>query len=230
MPRPIAFAIALLVFPCASFADNAPDVSRADRGPVTRAYGSKIVSRVFSNEFSGTRADALKKSGANIPGFDCKGDRLSALIEALPYPVAPQSISWVEHYLVDCEPRTRRNLMLFLENEKSRAIELLPGETKADPRLQRDAIRLARIAAAAANPAGCDKSWVTDALETDPYKRRQHAVVGTLEVRSLRQGGRGGIVFRADTGCRHGRHRELGEVRPQCLRRCLRISEFNSPP
>jgi hypothetical protein len=107
MPRPIAFVIALLVFPCASFADNAPDVSRADRGPITRVYGGKIASRVFSNEFAGTRADALKKSGANIPGFDCKGDRLSALIEALPYPVSAQSISWVERYLVDCEPRAR---------------------------------------------------------------------------------------------------------------------------
>jgi hypothetical protein len=170
MPWPIAFVIALLVFPCASFANDAPDVSRADRGPITRAYGGKIAARVFSNEFAGTRADALQKSGANIPGFDCKGDRLSALIEALPYPVSPQSISWVERYLVDCEPRARRNLMLFLESEKSRAIELLPGETKADPKLQRDAIRLARIAAGAANPAGCDKSWVTDTRETDPYK------------------------------------------------------------
>jgi hypothetical protein len=170
MPRPIAFVIALLAFSYAGFADNAPDVSRADREPITRAYGGKIAARVFSNEFADTRADALKKSGANIPGFDCKGDRLSALIEALPYPVSPQSISWVERYLVDCEPRSRRNLMLFIENEKSRAIELLPGETKADPRLQRDAIRLARIAAAAVNPASCEKSWVTDTRETDPYK------------------------------------------------------------
>jgi hypothetical protein len=170
MPWPIAFVIALLVFPCASFADNAPDVSRADREPITRAYGGKIASRVFSNEFSGTRADALKKSGANIPGFDCKGDRLSALIEALPYPVSPQSISWVERYLVDCEPRARRNLMLFLENEKSRAIELLPGETKADPKLQRDSIRAAKVAAAGANPPGCDKSWVSDTREIEPYK------------------------------------------------------------
>lgn len=170
MPRPIAFVIALLAFSCASFADNAPDVSRADREPITRAYGSKIAARVFSNEFADTRADALKQSGANIPGFDCKGDRLSALIEALPYPVSPQSISWVERYLVDCEPRSRRNLMLFIENEKSRAIELLPGETKADPKLQRESIRAAKAAVAGANPAGCEKSWVTDTRETDPYK------------------------------------------------------------
>jgi hypothetical protein len=170
MPRPIAFVIALLGFSCASFADNAPDVSRADRGPMTRAYGAKITSRVFSNEFAGTRADALKKSAENVPGFDCKGDRLSALIEALPYPVSQQSISWVERYLVDCEPRARRNLMLFLENEKSRAIELLPGETKADPKLQRDTIRAAKVAAVGANPRGCDKSWVTDTRAIEPYK------------------------------------------------------------
>ena len=170
MSRPIAFVIALLAFSPAAFADNAPDVSRADREAITRAYGAKTAARVFSNEFAATRADALKKSGANIPGFDCKGDRLSALIEALPYPVSPQSISWVERYLVDCEPRSRRNLMLFIENEKSRAIELLPGETKADPKLQRDAIRAAKAAAAAANPPGCEKSWVTDTREITPYK------------------------------------------------------------
>jgi hypothetical protein len=170
MPWPIAFVIALLVFSCASFADDAPDISRADRGPITRAYGAKIAARVFSNEFAGTRVDALKKSGANIPGFDCKGDRLSALIEALPYPVSQQAVSWVERYLVDCEPRARQNLMLFLESEKSRAIELLPGETKTDPRLQRDAIRAAKVAAAGANPRGCDKSWVTDTREIEHYK------------------------------------------------------------
>jgi hypothetical protein len=170
VPRPIAFVIALLAFPCAGLADNVPDISRADRGPITRAYGAKIAARIFSNEFADTRADALKKSSTNIPGFDCKGDRLSALIEALPYPVSPQAISWVERYLLDCEPRSRRNLMLFLENEKSRAIELLPGETKADPRLQRDAIRAAKTAAAGATPAGCEKSWVTDTREIEPYK------------------------------------------------------------
>jgi len=162
--------MALLAFSCASFADTAPDVSRADRGPITRAYGSKIAERVFSNELAGLRTEALQKSGRSIPGYDCKGDRLSALIEALPYPTTPKAISWVERYLVDCEPRTRRNLMLFLEDEKSRSIELLPGETKADPRLQRDAIRLVKIAATPANPPSCEKSWVTDTREIDPYK------------------------------------------------------------
>ena len=170
MPARTAFVIALLVFTCASFAETAPDVSRADRGPITRAYGGKIAERVFSNEFAGLRTEALRKSGRSIPGFDCKGDRLSALIEALPYPTSPKSISWVERYLIDCEPRARRNLMLFLENEKSRSIELLPGETKTDPWLQRDALRLAKIAATPVNPAGCEKSSVADTREIDGYK------------------------------------------------------------
>lgn len=170
MPRRGAFLVALAALSLAALAENSPDVSRADRGPIARAFGAQIATRIFSGEFAEIRADALRKSGANIPGFDCKGDRLSALIEALPYPVSQQSISWVERYLVDCTPRARRNLMLFLENEKSRAIELLPGETKADPRLQRDAIRGAKAAAAGASPAGCDKSWVTDTKEIEPYK------------------------------------------------------------
>jgi hypothetical protein len=165
-----AFFAALAALSFAAVADNAPDVSRADRGPITRAFGAAIAARIFSKEFAETRADALRKSGANIPGFDCKGDRLSALIEALPYPVSAQSISWVERYALDCEPLARRNLMLFLENEKSRAIELLPGETKADPRLQRDAIRGAKAAAGTAGLSGCDKSWVTDTKEIEPYR------------------------------------------------------------
>ena len=169
MPRLAVFAITLFASSGAGLADNVPDVSRADREAITRAYGPKTAARIFSNEFAATRADALKKSGANIPGFDCKGDRLSALIEALPYPVSPQAISWVERYLVDCEPRSRRNLMLFLEDEKSRAIELLPGETKADPRLQRQSIVAAKAAAAGANPA-CEKSWVTDTRAIEAYK------------------------------------------------------------
>ena len=104
MLRLAALAI-FLALSCAAFADDVPDVSRADREAITRGFGEKIAARIFSNEFAATRADALKKSGANVPGFDCKGDRLSALIEALPYPISPQAVSWVERYLVDCEPR-----------------------------------------------------------------------------------------------------------------------------
>jgi len=147
-----------------------PAYIRADRGAITKSYGAKIAARVFSNEFTPTRAEAIAKSAARIPGFQCPAEPKFALLEILPFPVAPRAISWVERYAVECEPRVRRNLMLFLENEKSRAIELLPGETKADPQLQRDSVGAAKLAAHAANPPGCEKSWVTDTREIEPYK------------------------------------------------------------
>ena len=158
MIRLLAFLIAVS-FPFAqAFAENIPDVSRADQTAIKRAYGEKVAAKIFSNDLGALRADMLKKSGANIPGYDCKGDRVSAMYEALPFPIQKDVFSWVERYLVDCEPRAQRNLMIIVENDHARAIELLPGETKADPRLQRDAIGAAKAMAAAENPQGCERS------------------------------------------------------------------------
>lgn len=151
-------------------AETVPDVSRADQTLIKRAFGDKVAEKIFSNDLGALRADMLKKSGQNIPGYNCNGDRLSALIEALPYPIKPGVYSWVERYLVDCEPRTRRNLMVIVEDDHARAIELLPGKTKADPRLQRDALAAAKAMAVAENPQGCERSWTTDTREIEPYK------------------------------------------------------------
>lgn len=151
-------------------AETVPDVSRADQTLIKRAFGDKVAEKIFSNDLGALRADMLKKSGQNIPGYNCNGDRLSALIEALPYPIKPGVYSWVERYLVDCEPRTRRNLMVIVEDDHARAIELLPGETKADPRLQRDALAAAKAMAVAENPQGCERSWTTDTRAVEPYK------------------------------------------------------------
>ncbi len=164
-----AFALAAQLTNVGAQTAQAPYI-RAERGPATKAFGQKIAARIFSNEFTSTREQAIKHSASSVPGHACPAETKIAIIEILPYPVAPQAVSWIERYVVECEPRARRNLMLFLENKKSRAIELLPGETKADPRLQRDAIRAAKAAAAGANPQGCEKSWVTDTREIEPYK------------------------------------------------------------
>ncbi len=162
--------LAMVALLAQAAAETVPDVSRADQGAIKRAFGDKVAEKIFSNDLGSLRADMLKKSGANIPGYDCKGERMSALIEALPYPIKKDVFSWVERYLVDCAPRAQRNLMIIVENDHARAIELLPGATKADPRLQRDAIAAAKAMAAAANPPGCERSWTTDTREVEPYK------------------------------------------------------------
>ncbi|MGH7489090.1 MAG: hypothetical protein ACREMY_26325, partial [bacterium] len=153
-----------------SLAENIPDVSRADRTAIKRAFGDKVAAMIFSNGLAKLRADMLKQSGANIPGYDCKGERLSALVEALPYPIEKDVYSWIERYLIDCSPRAQRNIMVIVENDHARAIELLPGETKADPRLQRDALKGAQAMAAANNPKGCERIWTTDTRAVEPYK------------------------------------------------------------
>lgn len=165
------FALNFSLSPCA--AESAPDVSRADQNVIKRAYGEKVAAKIFSNDLASLRLDMLKKSSVNIPGYDCKGERLSALYEALPFPAGQKTISWIERYLIDCSPRAQRNLMIIVENDHARAIELLPGDTKADPRLQRDAIQIAKAAAATVGAHDCNKSWTTDTKAVEPYKDAQ---------------------------------------------------------
>lgn len=170
MLRILFCGLAMILTVLQARAETAPDISRADRTAIKRTYGEKVAQKIFSDFLTKLRTDMLKKSGASIPGYDCKGDRMSAMIEALPFPIEKDVVSWVERYLVDCNPRAQRNLMIVVENNHVRAIELLPGETKADPRLQRDAIVVAKAAAVAENPKGCDHSWTTDTRAVKPYK------------------------------------------------------------
>lgn len=170
MLRALLCWLAIVYALTAAHAENVPDVSRADQTAIKRAYGEKVAAMIFSNGLAQLRAEKLKESGAKIPGYDCKGDRMSAMYEALPFPIQKDVFSWVERYLVDCEPRAQRNLMIIVESDHARAIELLPGETKADPRLQRDALKGAQAMAAANNPQGCERIWTTDTRAVEAYK------------------------------------------------------------
>src|ERR1051326_4935018 len=77
----------------AQTAQKTPDYIRADRGPIPRAYGAKVAERVFSDEFTATRADGIRKSVGNIPGFKCAPEPHMAVLEILPYAVSAQSVS-----------------------------------------------------------------------------------------------------------------------------------------
>lgn len=164
------FLLASLLSLAAAHADNVPDVSRADQTAIKRAFGDKVAAMIFSNNLAALRTEKLKQSSESVPGYDCKGDHLSAMYEALPYPIQKGVYSWIERYLIDCNPRAQRSFLVIVENDHARAIELLPGETRADPRLQRDAIGPAKAMAAAHSPKGCDRSWTTDTRATEPYK------------------------------------------------------------
>jgi hypothetical protein len=127
-----------------------------------RAFGREVAGRIFSDAYTPARRQAVLRSQKAIPGFDCPADPQIALAEVIPYPLQPGTVSWIERYVVSCTPRTMRNFLLVLQDAQPRVIELLPGTTNADPRLQRDALQGATGFAAALRPPGCDKRIVTE--------------------------------------------------------------------
>lgn len=154
-----ACGTAMLVVP--SFAQT-PGYITAKPDRALRAFGSETARKIFSNAYTPARQRAVLRSQKTIPGFDCPADPQIALAEIIPYPVKPGAVSWIERYVVACTPRTMRNFLLILEGEQPRSIELLPGNTNADPLLQRDALQGAGAFAGAVAPKGCDKRTVTE--------------------------------------------------------------------
>jgi hypothetical protein len=119
-----------------------------------RTFGRDVAGRIFSDAYTPARRQALLRSQQAIPGFACPDDPQIALANVIPYPLTQGMVSWIERYVVACKPRTMRNFLLILEGGAPRAIELLPGTTNADPRLQRDAVQGAAAAAATVAPQG----------------------------------------------------------------------------
>jgi len=134
-----------------------PTFSRADRDHY-RAYAAKSP-RFFSSEFARhANGWRLKNPVRTFRASTAKGDRLSALIEARPYPVSRAVDLMGQRY--PCRVRAARtNLMLFRET-KSRRDRDPPVETKPIRGSSANAIRLARIAAAAAIRRAATKAGV----------------------------------------------------------------------
>jgi hypothetical protein len=135
---------------------------------VARAFGQNVAAKIFSDAYTPIRQQAIVRSQKSLPGFQCPADPQIALPVIIPYPVKPGAISWIERYVVACNPRTVRNFLLMLEGEQPRVMELVPGETNADPLLQRDVLQGAAAATASVRPATCDKTYVIDTHVTKP--------------------------------------------------------------
>ena len=145
-----------------------PGYITAKPDAVARAFGPAVAQKIFSDAYTPIRQQAIERSQKALPGFQCPAEPQIALPVIIPYPVKPGAVSWIERYIVACNPRTVRNFLLMLEGEQPRVMELVPGQTTADPLLQRDVLQGAAAATAAARPAGCDKTYVTDTQVTKP--------------------------------------------------------------
>jgi len=148
-----------------------PGYITAKPDSVLRAFGQNVASKIFSAAYTPIRIQAVQRSQQSLPGFQCPADPQVSLAVIIPYPVKPGAVSWIERYVVACNPRTVRNFLMLLEGEQPRAMELVPGETNADPLLQRDVLQGAAAATAAVRPATCDKTYVVDTQVTQPQDR-----------------------------------------------------------
>jgi hypothetical protein len=145
-----------------------PGYITAKPDAIARAFGPAVAQKIFSEAYTPLRQQAIVRSQQSVPGFQCPADPQIALPVIIPYPVKQGAVSWIERYIVACNPRTVRNFLLILEGEQPRIMELVPGQTNADPLLQRDVLQGAAAATAAARPASCDKTYVVDTQVTKP--------------------------------------------------------------
>jgi hypothetical protein len=144
-----------------------PGYIQADREPVAKAFGKEVADRIFSTAYTPMRQQVVTRSAKFIPGYVCPEDVKISLHHVTPWPIKPGAVSWIERYTVVCTPAALRNFLAIVEGE-ARMIEMLPGQTLADPALQRDSLVGVKASAAAANPKDCNRSIVTDTKVTTP--------------------------------------------------------------
>lgn len=168
MRRCAAWSFVVLLGSMASAQADAPGYVKARPDAAIKAFGPEIAGKIFSDDFTALRHEALLHSARTIPGFECPGDPQVALAEVVPYPVKPGAVSWIESYVVTCAPQAKRNFLLLLDGEQARIAELLPGGTITDPLLQHDASHGAKSVVKTLRPQGCDKTILTDTRLTSP--------------------------------------------------------------
>ncbi len=159
---------ALAIFAVIGGADAAradtPGYIKAKPEAAIKAFGPEIAGKIFSDDFTTLRHEALRRSARTIPGFECPGDPQVTLADVIPSPVKPGAVSWIESYVVACAPRAKRNFLLLLDGDRGRIAELLPGGTITDPALQHDASHAAKMVVKPIRPAGCDRTTLIDTL------------------------------------------------------------------
>jgi hypothetical protein len=151
-----------------SRARAAPAYVSAKPDAAIKAFGPEIAAKIFSDDFTPLRHEAVLRSTQTIPGFECPGDPQITLADVVPYPVKPGAVSWIESYVVACAPRAKRNFLLLLDGERGRIAELLPGGTITDPTLQHDASHGAKLLAKSLRPETCGRTILVDTRVTAP--------------------------------------------------------------
>ncbi len=173
-------AVLALVLPAAAVEAQTAGYISAKKDAVVQAFGAETADRIFSGTYSPVRQQMVASSRKTIPGYECPADPALALVAVIPYPLKAGLVSWIERFIIDCKPRAVRSFLLVLEKPQPTVVELLPGTTNADPRLQRDAAVGATAALAGKTPQDCKRRFVTDTQITSkfepnkPWQERWH--------------------------------------------------------
>lgn len=166
--RSAALAIFAVLAGLGAARADVPAYVKAKPDAAIKAFGPEIAAKIFSDDFTPLRQEAVLRSARTIPGFECPAEPPIALIDLVPTPIKPGAVSWIESYAVGCAPQARRNFLLLLDGERGRIAELVPGLTIADPALQHDANHAAKVLVKSSRPAGCERTILIDTLLTTP--------------------------------------------------------------
>lgn len=139
---------------------------RARPDQMQSVYPREVVTRAFSNEFTGMRRDKVMGTIKGAPGVNCP-ERPNVVIYAMiPFKLRPEQTTWIERYAVGCDKAVGRNLMAILDASGLKLLELVRGGTRTDPFLQRDLSGPVAGIAKARMPEGCQSFVVADTAIT----------------------------------------------------------------
>ena len=98
------------------------------------AYGPEITVRVFSDEFTPLRFNALMQT---MPASD---EINLGLYDLYPFELSNGTPCWIERYAVGDGGELKRGLIAWLAVDGIQMAHLIPGETMTSVELQRDAL------------------------------------------------------------------------------------------
>lgn len=136
-------------------AQERPGYIRADPAGLTQTYGPAVAARVFSNQLTAQRLQAIQASAARVPGHVCPPSPNAVLLTVFPWRGMAGRVAWIERFAVQCQPVATRNFLMVLEGDAVRVVEMAPGTSNTDPLLQRDLMQGIAGAAQRTAPAGC---------------------------------------------------------------------------
>lgn len=172
-PR-LLFQVAALFFLLMTSADalqsEKPDYIEAERSFIERHFGAAATDYIFSESLTPDRRDFIARSLQRIPAQACPDNPPFRLMRVWPLMSNTAGLAWVERYEVDCHPTVRRTGLVVARKDATITMqEVIPGDTLADIKLQRQAAQGVTATASRKRPADCQeipKLMDTRVLET----------------------------------------------------------------